>query len=124
MNTALYGSVIVTMLALFVFDFIKGKITGLNPLRGGLQTVLVGGLAAGVALMLARWLGSQSALLGLPNWVCAFQLKLPNKRSTWARLSACLAWSDLTKTMSFLTKIPTLGQRLMKTLLIWALNLN
>ncbi len=57
MNTALYGSVIVTMLALFVFGFIKGKFTGLNPLRGGLQTVLVGGLAAGVAFMLARWLG-------------------------------------------------------------------
>ncbi len=57
MQTALYGSVIVTLVALFVFGFIKGKFTGLNPLRGGLQTVLVGGLAAGVAFMLARWLG-------------------------------------------------------------------
>jgi vacuolar iron transporter family protein len=57
MNVALRGSVIVTMLALFIFGFIKSKFTGLNPLRGGLQTVLVGGLAAGVAFMLARWLG-------------------------------------------------------------------
>jgi vacuolar iron transporter family protein len=57
MNIALWGSVIVTMLALFMFGFIKGRFTGLNPLRGGLQTILVGGLAAGAAFMLARLLG-------------------------------------------------------------------
>jgi VIT1/CCC1 family predicted Fe2+/Mn2+ transporter len=56
-NAALWGSVIVTMLALFIFGVVKGKFTGLNPLRGGLQTVLVGGLAAGVAFLLARLLG-------------------------------------------------------------------
>ena len=56
-NTALWGSVVVTMLALFVFGYVKGKFTGLDPLRGGLQTVLVGGLAAGVAFILARLLG-------------------------------------------------------------------
>jgi len=56
-NVALWSSVIITMLALFVFGYIKGKFTGLNPLRGGLQTILVGGLAAGVAFILARLLG-------------------------------------------------------------------
>ena len=53
---ALWGSVMVTMLALFVFGFMKGRFTALRPLRSGLQTVLVGGLAAGVAFLLARLL--------------------------------------------------------------------
>jgi VIT1/CCC1 family predicted Fe2+/Mn2+ transporter len=57
MNSALWGSVVVTMLALFVFGYGKGRFTGLNPLRGGLQTVVVGGLAAGVAFVLARVIG-------------------------------------------------------------------
>jgi vacuolar iron transporter family protein len=57
LHVALWGSVGVTMLALFVFGFIKGQFTGLKPLRSGLQTVLVGGLAAGVAFLLARLLG-------------------------------------------------------------------
>ncbi len=56
-SAALWGSVILTMLALFLFGYVKGRFTGLNPLQSGLQTVLVGGLAAGVAFMLARWLG-------------------------------------------------------------------
>jgi VIT1/CCC1 family predicted Fe2+/Mn2+ transporter len=57
LHVALWSSVGVTMLALFVFGFIKGQFTGLKPLRSGLQTVLVGGLAAGVAFLLARLLG-------------------------------------------------------------------
>ena len=47
----------VTLLALFLFGFFKGRFTGLNPLRGGAQTVLVGGLAAAVAFILARLIG-------------------------------------------------------------------
>ena len=43
---ALWVSVSVTLLALFVFGAIKGHYTGVKPLRGGFQTVLVGGLAA------------------------------------------------------------------------------
>jgi VIT1/CCC1 family predicted Fe2+/Mn2+ transporter len=54
LNSALWVSVGVTLLALFLFGFIKGHFTGLNPLRSGLQTILVGGLAAGVAFALAR----------------------------------------------------------------------
>src|SRR5581483_4904582 len=42
---ALSLSVAVTLVALFVFGYVKGTFTGLNPVRGGLQTLLVGGLA-------------------------------------------------------------------------------
>lgn len=51
---ALWTSVAVTILALFVFGSIKGHFTGVNPFRGGLQTVLVGGLAAAAAFFIAR----------------------------------------------------------------------
>ena len=52
-QTALYLSVIVTLLALLVFGYIKGKATGLSPIRSGLQTVLIGGLAAAAAFAIA-----------------------------------------------------------------------
>ena len=51
---ALTISAIVTLLALFVFGFVKGRLTGIPPLRGGLQTLLTGGIAAAVAFALAR----------------------------------------------------------------------
>jgi vacuolar iron transporter family protein len=51
---ALWVSVGVTLLALFVFGSIKGHYTGVHPLRGGAQTVLVGGLAAAAAFFIAR----------------------------------------------------------------------
>lgn len=52
--SALWVSVGVTLLALFVFGSIKGYFTGVKPLRGGAQTVLVGGLAAAAAFFIAR----------------------------------------------------------------------
>ena len=51
---ALRVSVCVTLLALFIFGAIKGHYTGVKPLRGGMQTVLVGGLAAAAAFFIAR----------------------------------------------------------------------
>jgi vacuolar iron transporter family protein len=51
---ALWVSVGVTLLALFVFGAIKGHYTGVKPFRGGLQTVVVGGLAAAAAFGIAR----------------------------------------------------------------------
>jgi len=51
---ALWISVAVTILALFTFGSIKGYYTGVKPWRGGLQTVLVGGLAAAAAFFIAR----------------------------------------------------------------------
>jgi VIT1/CCC1 family predicted Fe2+/Mn2+ transporter len=53
-TTALIHSIVVTLLALFVFGAIKGHFTGVQPLRGGMQTVVVGGLAAAAAFMIAR----------------------------------------------------------------------
>ena len=51
---ALWVSVSVTLLALFIFGGIKGHYTGVKPWRSGLQTALVGGLAAAVAFGIAR----------------------------------------------------------------------
>ena len=52
--TSLYVSVIVTLAALFIFGFVKGKFTGINPWRGGFQTIFIGGLAATAAFLIAR----------------------------------------------------------------------
>jgi VIT1/CCC1 family predicted Fe2+/Mn2+ transporter len=51
---ALWVSVGVTLLALFIFGSIKGHFTGVKPFRGGMQTVMVGGLAAAAAFLIAR----------------------------------------------------------------------
>jgi VIT1/CCC1 family predicted Fe2+/Mn2+ transporter len=51
---ALFLSVAVTLGALFVFGFIKGRFTGTRPLRSALQTALIGSLAAGAAFLIAR----------------------------------------------------------------------
>jgi len=53
---ALTVSVAVTLAALFVFGYVKGRLTGIAPLRGGLQTVVIGGLASAAAFGLARWI--------------------------------------------------------------------
>ncbi len=53
-RAALRVSVAVTLLALAVFGAIKGRFTGVPTLRSGLQTTLVGGLAAGAAFAIAR----------------------------------------------------------------------
>ncbi len=50
---ALLGSVVVTALALLVFGYVKGLYTTQRPIRGAWQTLLVGGLAAGAAFLLA-----------------------------------------------------------------------
>ncbi len=55
--TALWVSVGVTLAALFVFGYVKGRFTGINPLRGGLQTIFIGGLAAAAAFGIARMIG-------------------------------------------------------------------
>jgi VIT1/CCC1 family predicted Fe2+/Mn2+ transporter len=54
LHRALTYSIILTLLALFVFGWIKGRYTGVKPLRGGIQTVVVGGLAAAAAFFIAR----------------------------------------------------------------------
>jgi VIT1/CCC1 family predicted Fe2+/Mn2+ transporter len=54
LENALLLSVVVTLIALFIFGFVKGKLTGISPLRGGLQTCVIGGLASAAAFGLAR----------------------------------------------------------------------
>ena len=51
---ALPISIAVTLLALTVFGYVKGRFTGARPVRSALQTVLIGALAAGMAFLLAR----------------------------------------------------------------------
>lgn len=53
-GAALLLSVAVTLTALAVFGYVKARFTGTRPLRGALQTMLVGGLAAAAAFGLAR----------------------------------------------------------------------
>ena len=53
-QTALLVSVIVTLLALFVFGYLKGRFTGAAPIQSALKTALVGGLAAAAAFGIAR----------------------------------------------------------------------
>ena len=53
-NRALQVSVGVTLVALALFGGIKGKFTGVPVLRSGLQTTVVGGLAAAAAFAIAR----------------------------------------------------------------------
>lgn len=53
-TTALGVSSVVTVVALLVFGYTKGRFTGARPVRSALQTTLIGGLAAGAAFALAR----------------------------------------------------------------------
>jgi len=53
-QSALLFSVIVTLAALLVFGAFKGRFTGTAPLRSGLQTLLIGGLAAAAAFGIAK----------------------------------------------------------------------
>ncbi len=53
-SEALPASVILTLIALLVFGYIKGRFTTSRPWRSAWQTMLVGGLAAGVAFLIAK----------------------------------------------------------------------
>jgi VIT1/CCC1 family predicted Fe2+/Mn2+ transporter len=51
---ALVSSIVVTLAALLIFGYIKGRFTGLKPIRSAFQTALIGGLAAAAAFAIAR----------------------------------------------------------------------
>ena len=55
-GTALLGSVALTLVALFVFGYVKGRFTVKKPFRSAWQTALVGGLAAAAAFAIAKWI--------------------------------------------------------------------
>lgn len=56
-HRALPASAAVTLAALGLFGYVKGRFTGTHPLRSALQTMGIGSLAAGVAFFIARAVG-------------------------------------------------------------------
>ena len=53
---ALRLSVIITVIALFVFGYVKGTFTGTNPIKSAVQTCLIGSVAAAAAFFIAKLL--------------------------------------------------------------------
>ncbi|PUA19268.1 VIT1/CCC1 transporter family protein [Glaciimonas sp. PCH181] len=53
-ESALTVSTVVTLLALFIFGYLKGSVTGTGGLKSAVQTLLVGGLAAATAFSIAK----------------------------------------------------------------------
>ncbi|RIV20177.1 iron transporter [Alicyclobacillaceae bacterium I2511] len=53
-QSALLVSVLVTLLALFIFGWVKGAVTGVTVLKSAAQTTMVGGTAAGIAFLAAK----------------------------------------------------------------------
>lgn len=56
--SALHASVVITLIALFLFGAVKGRLTGTGTWKSAMQTVSIGGLAAGAAYILARLLNA------------------------------------------------------------------
>lgn len=56
-HQALWNSVVVTAIALFIFGYIKGAFTVSKPLKSAFQTLIVGGLAAATAFGVGRLFG-------------------------------------------------------------------
>jgi len=52
--TALKYSVVATLICLFVFGYVKSKITGVNPWLGALKVMSIGALAAAAAFGIAK----------------------------------------------------------------------
>ncbi len=56
-HEAAWYSVAVTVVALLVFGYVKGKFTGAVPLRSAIQTAAIGSVAAAAAFFIARLVG-------------------------------------------------------------------
>ncbi len=56
-SDALPVSVVVSIVALFAFGMFKGYFTGQKMLKSGMQTTLIGGLAASAAFLIAKLVG-------------------------------------------------------------------
>jgi vacuolar iron transporter family protein len=59
-HTALLFSAVCTLCTLFLFGYFKARYTGISPWRGGVQTILVGALASGVAYGLAALISGRA----------------------------------------------------------------
>jgi VIT1/CCC1 family predicted Fe2+/Mn2+ transporter len=56
-SSALLLSITLTLGALLIFGFVKGRFTGTRPVRSAWQTALIGSVAAGAAYAIARAIG-------------------------------------------------------------------
>ncbi|HEY1253014.1 MAG TPA: VIT1/CCC1 transporter family protein [Thermoanaerobaculia bacterium] len=56
-RASLWLSVVLTLLALASFGYVKGRFTGARPWRSALQTTFIGGVAAAAAFAIARAVG-------------------------------------------------------------------
>lgn len=56
-HDALKWSVVITVIALFIFGYVKGHFTGAKPLKSAVQTCLIGSIAASAAFFIARLIG-------------------------------------------------------------------
>ena len=52
-RAALPFSAVVTLIALLIFGFVKGRFTGVSPVRSAWQTALIGSIAAAAAYAIA-----------------------------------------------------------------------
>jgi VIT1/CCC1 family predicted Fe2+/Mn2+ transporter len=53
-RASLNASVLITLVALLIFGYVKGRFTGARPARSAAQTALIGGLAAAAAFGIAK----------------------------------------------------------------------
>jgi vacuolar iron transporter family protein len=53
-QAGLVGSIVITLLALLVFGYVKGRFTTARPFRSAWQTAIVGSLAATAAFLIAK----------------------------------------------------------------------
>ena len=60
MHQNLKLSVVITLLALALFGAVKGKLVGSGWLRSGIQTTVIGGVAAAAAYGIARLLNGHT----------------------------------------------------------------
>ena len=58
LSRALLLSVVLTLIALFVFGALKGRFTGSSVLKSAVQTMFVGAVASGAAFLIARLVSS------------------------------------------------------------------
>jgi len=56
-TSALLLSIAMTLVALLIFGFVKGRFTGTKPVKSALQTAFIGSVAAGAAFAIARMIG-------------------------------------------------------------------
>jgi len=58
-RSALHLSCLVTIIALAIFGYVKGRFTGNKPMASAIQTIIIGSLAASVAFVIARLISAR-----------------------------------------------------------------